>query len=136
KEDVHVAHIGDSRCYRLRGGALEPMTRDHSLVNELLDHGMLKPEEVAHFPNKHIITRAIGQEKDKPAEHKQFKPEKGDVLLLCSDGVSNELTDDRIAEILRAATADNLQDICDQLIAAANAAGGRDNVTVVLAIFS
>jgi len=137
KEEVHVGHIGDSRCYRLRGGALKQLTRDHSLVNQCLDQGLIEPGDAAHFPHKNVITRALGQqEKDKPAEHTHFMPEKGDVLLLCSDGLNGELSDDRIAGILRTASADNLQDVCDKLISEANAAGGRDNVTVVLAIFS
>jgi protein phosphatase len=136
KEEVHVAHIGDSRCYRLRSGALTQLTRDHSLLNSYIDLGKLKPEDASTFAFRNVITRALGQEKNKPAEaHKPFRPEKGDVLLLCSDGLNGEVSDDRIAEILRAASEDNLQDICQKLIDEALKNGGGDNITVVLAMF-
>ncbi len=133
-EEVHIAHVGDSRAYRLRGGQLEQLTSDHSLVNKLIQQGTLNPEDVESFIHKNIITRALG-EKNSTADHCRFSPRKGDIVLLCSDGLNGEVSDGRIAEILRAADEGNLQGTGDQLIAEALKHGGRDNVTVVLVMF-
>jgi PPM family protein phosphatase len=124
-----IAHIGDSRAYRLRDGALEQLTVDHSLVQELLDSGRLAPEEVEAFGSKNVITRAVGAD-DSAADFALQPIVTGDRLILCSDGLHGEVDDDRIAAL--AADAPSAQDAADALLAAALAAGGRDNVTVVV----
>jgi protein phosphatase len=135
REEVHVAHAGDSRAYRLRGGRLEQLTRDHSLVSELIEQGRLKPEEAENFAHKSVITRALGQKGNNKPDHLRFEPQQGDVLLLCSDGLSGVVPDSRIAEILAGANQGNLDDVCRQLIDETLAGGAPDNVTVVIAVF-
>lgn len=126
-----IAHVGDSRVYRLRGGALERMTHDHSLANKLVAQGFLKPEEVDAYPRRNVITRAVGTHEAVEVDARIVDLRSGDALLLCSDGLHGELSDDEIAGILAeplppAATV-------GRLIERANDKGGGDNVTVVLA---
>jgi serine/threonine protein phosphatase PrpC len=129
-DEVAVAHVGDSRAYRLRDGVLEPLTRDHSLVQALIDQGRLTEEEAAHHPQRSIITRALGPEPSVEVETRTYRAAPGDVFLLCSDGLTSMVDDDTVARII--AAAGGLEAAARKLIDAANAAGGRDNITVVL----
>jgi serine/threonine protein phosphatase PrpC len=126
-----VAHVGDSRCYRLRDGKLERLTLDHSLVDEQVRLGQLTPAQAETSPMRNVITRAVGTQDEVDADVSEFVVEPGDLYLLASDGLMREVSDEHIAKILRAAR--GLEEACAQLIAAANEAGGRDNITCVLA---
>jgi protein phosphatase len=130
EKSVWVAHVGDSRCYRFREGALEQLTRDHSLVDEQVKLGQLTREEAERSPLRNVITRAVGSQRTVNAEISQVDATPGDLFLLCSDGLTRELPDNRIETLLKK-TAD-LDVLCQQLIEAANNAGGRDNVTCIL----
>jgi len=127
-----VAHVGDSRVYRLRGETLEQMTADHSLLQELVDKGFYTPEEARESPNKNLVTRAIGIEAAVSMDIQEFPVETGDIFLLCSDGLSDFVTDDTIRLTLRGC-GDNLDEAASQLVAKANENGGKDNISVVLA---
>jgi len=128
--EVAVGHVGDSRLYRLRDGEIERLTDDHSLVEELVRQGKLSPEEAEVHPQRSIITRALGPESDVQVDTFTHTARDGDVYLLCSDGLSGMVSDDGMAQILREATA--LDDAARALVDAANANGGKDNITAVL----
>jgi protein phosphatase len=127
---VWVGHIGDSRAYRLREGHFEQITRDHSLLQEQLDAGLLTADEAAFSVHRNLVTRAVGVEPEVEVELHEHALRDGDTLLLCSDGLSDMLPDRVIAELLRENT--RLDAAAHALVAAANAAGGRDNISVVL----
>jgi PPM family protein phosphatase len=127
---VAIAHVGDSRAYLFRDGTLERLTQDHSLVEELVRQGKLTPEQAAGHPQRSIITRALGPEANVEVDTWTYPVRAGDILLLCSDGLTTMISEDRVAEILGAAG--SLDGTADALIDAANEAGGRDNITVVL----
>ena len=129
-EEVAIAHVGDSRAYCLRDGELLRLTDDHSLVDELLRQGRLTPEEAVEHPQRSVITRALGPEDTVEVDTRSFHARAGDVYLLCSDGLTTMLSEEQIAALLLAG--ETLSDAGQALIAAANAAGGRDNITVVL----
>jgi serine/threonine protein phosphatase PrpC len=128
--DVSLAHVGDSRAYRLRDGALEQITKDHSLVAELERSGQISPEAAEHHPQRSIITRALGPEPDVEVDTYTVPGRPGDVFLLCSDGLTGMVSDEEVASILRGA--DSLAAAADELVQAANQSGGKDNITVVL----
>ena len=128
--EVAVGHVGDSRLYRLRGGKLERLTEDHSLVEELVRQGRLSPEEAENHPQRSIITRALGPEPDVDVETFTHTARDGDVYLICSDGLSGMVSEDDITAILE--RADSLDAAARELVEAANGAGGKDNITVVL----
>jgi len=130
-DKVVVGHVGDSRVYRLRGRSLEPMTADHSLVRELLEQGAISAEEAENNPYSHVITKAVGVRPKVVAEVREFPAQPGDVFLLCSDGLTDMVDDDTIADCLLAA-AGNWQRAAQRLIDVANNNGGRDNISVVL----
>jgi PPM family protein phosphatase len=130
EHDVAIAHVGDSRAYCLRDGQLLRLTDDHSLVDELLRQGRLTPEEAVEHPQRSVITRALGPEHTVDVDTRSFRARAGDVYLLCSDGLTTMVPEQRIAEIMGAGS--SLRDAGETLIAAANEAGGRDNITVVL----
>jgi serine/threonine protein phosphatase PrpC len=127
---VAIAHVGDSRAYLFRDGALQRLTKDHSLVGELVRQGKLTEEQAEEHPQRSIITRALGPEPTVDVDTWTYAVRADDVLLLCSDGLTSMVSEELIAEIL--GTTDPLDHKADQLIAEANAAGGRDNITVVL----
>jgi protein phosphatase len=129
-QEVAIAHVGDSRAYCLRDGGLLRLTDDHSLVDELMRQGRLTPEEAVEHPQRSVITRALGPEGTVEVDTRTFRARPGDVYLLCSDGLTTMLAEEQIAEVLRAHP--RLRDAGEALIAAANDAGGRDNITVVL----
>lgn len=126
-----VGHVGDSRAYRFRDDALTQLTRDHSLLQEQLDAGIITPEEASYSSNKNLVTRAVGVEDTVMLETHLHEALPGDVYLMCSDGLSDMLDDTSIGQVLR--TNSNLPDTAAALIAAANEMGGRDNIAVVLA---
>jgi protein phosphatase len=127
-----TAHVGDSRCYRLRQGELTPLTRDHSLLQAQIDCGLVTPEE-ARFSNiKNLVMRAVGVEGTVESEFNGFDVERNDIYLFCSDGLHDMLTDSEIAHVLRA-QANDLRMAAAMLIAQANARGGQDNISVILA---
>jgi serine/threonine protein phosphatase PrpC len=130
EREISIAHVGDSRAYRLRDGVLERLTEDHSLVDELLRQGRLTPEEALEHPQRSVITRALGPEGVVDVDTRSYSARDGDVYLLCSDGLTTMLAEDRLAELLLAHA--SLREAGEALIAAANEAGGRDNITVVL----
>jgi protein phosphatase len=127
---IAVGHVGDSRAYRVRGGELEQLTEDHSLVGELLRSGKLSPEEAESHPQRSVITRALGTEADVDVDAFTVPVAPGDVYLLCSDGLSSMISDREILSVL--AEADDLDEAARALIDAANEGGGEDNITVVL----
>jgi PPM family protein phosphatase len=126
-----VAHLGDSRLYRLRDGHFEQLTRDHSLVQEQLDSGMITPDEARHFPNKNLLTRALGVDPVVEVEFHDYGMVQGDVVLLCSDGLNDMIEDSEIARILQDAGS-HLELAADNLVRMANDNGGRDNISVIL----
>jgi PPM family protein phosphatase len=129
-DEIAIVHVGDSRAYVFRDGDLRQLTRDHSLVEELRRQGRLTPEEAEEHPQRSIITRALGPERDVELDVHTHRARSGDVYLLCSDGLTSMVREDRVREILRAS--DSLQSAVDALISEANEMGGRDNITVVL----
>jgi len=126
-----LGHIGDSRCYRLREGEFVQITKDHSLLQEQMDAGLITPEQAATSTNKNLVTRALGVEDAVLLEVNEHRVEPGDVYLMCSDGLSDMVDNDNIAQLL--ATDVPLEQKVAQLIDAANANGGRDNISVLLA---
>lgn len=125
-----VANIGDSRGYLYRNGHLVQITEDHSLVNELVKNGELTPEEAARFPQKNVITRSLGVSEDVDADVTIYDMEYNDYLLLCSDGLTNQVPDDAIADVL--AQDVPIGSMAQDLILQANAAGGPDNITAMI----
>jgi serine/threonine protein phosphatase PrpC len=130
EEEVAIAHVGDSRAYCLRAGELLRLTDDHSLVDELLRQGKLTPAEALDHPQRSVITRALGIEGTVEVDTRSFRALDGDVYLLCSDGLTTMIEEAHIVEVLLAHA--SLREAGEALIAAANQAGGRDNITVVL----
>src|SRR6476469_7826415 len=128
--ELAIAHVGDSRMYRLRDGRLERLTDDHTLVEELVRQGKLTPEEADHHPQRSIITRALGPEPGVEPDSFTWPGRDGDVYLICSDGLTGMVPEPQVAEILTAAG--SLPAAGRALVDAANEAGGRDNITVVL----
>ena len=128
--NLTVAHVGDSRAYIFRDGDLTRVTHDHSLVEELMRRGKLTPEQAAEHPQRSIITRALGIEPEVEVDTWTHPGHAGDVVLLCSDGLTSMIDEHLIEEVLRTDT--DLQRIAQRLIHEANEAGGRDNITVVL----
>lgn len=126
-----LGHIGDSRCYRLRGGELSQITKDHSLLQEQMDAGLITAEQAATSSNKNLVTRALGVEDAVLLEVNEHRVEPGDIYLMCSDGLSDMVDDENIAQIL--GTDAPLEQMVAQLIDAANANGGRDNISVLVA---
>ncbi len=131
EDGVLVAHVGDSRVYRLREGKLEQLTEDHSLLNDYIKMKRLTEEEIASFPHKNVIVRALGMKEAVKVDTYLDPPKPGDVYVLCSDGLSGPVSDEEIREIT--ATAPDIKTAAATLIERANSNGGPDNITVVLA---
>jgi serine/threonine protein phosphatase PrpC len=128
---LQLAHVGDSRAYLLRDGSLDQLTTEHTVVGELVRRGRLTPEQAAIHPERSILTRAVGLDPRVPVDTPDpLELRDGDQVLLCSDGLTEAVDDGRIAELLSAA--DDGDAACRSMIDAANAAGGPDNITVVL----
>jgi len=130
EHDLSVAHVGDSRLYRLRDGSFERLTDDHSLVEELVRSGKLTPQEADAHPQRSIVTRALGSEAGVEPDTRTWPARDGDVYLLCSDGLTSMVPEARVGDVV--AAAGSLSSAGRKLIDAANDAGGRDNITVVL----
>jgi PPM family protein phosphatase len=128
-EEVALGHVGDSRAYRLRGGRLEQLTRDHSLVEEMRRKGQLTDAQAEDHPQRSIITRALGPEPSVEPDLQTVSAASGDVFLICSDGLTTMLGEEQIAKLLRGAS--SMQAAVSGLIDEANRAGGRDNITVL-----
>ena len=126
-----MGHVGDSRGYRLRGGRLAQITHDHSLLQEQIDSGLITAEQAAFSANKNLVTRAVGVEDTVLLETHLHDVLPGDTYLLCSDGLSDMLDDESIAQLLQ--SSDALTEVAAALVDAANDAGGKDNISVVLA---
>lgn len=126
-----VGHVGDSRTYFYTKGDLKQVTRDHSLINDLLESGSISQEEAKAMPQKNIITRALGSEETLNIDVLEINLDKNDMILMCTDGVSGSLTDEEIQSILNDYT--DLDTAVNQFILKANEAGGLDNSTVILA---
>ena len=129
--EVVVGHVGDSRVYFFRENTLRMITEDHSLLNDYLKAKKLTPEEIEAFPHKNVIVRALGMKDTVTVDINRVEPKDGDIFLLCSDGLSGMVPDKQIESILQSQP--DLDKACAQLIDAANANGGNDNVTCVLA---
>ena len=129
---ITIAHVGDSRLYRLRGAAFEQVTLDHSLLQELVDRGFYSAEEAQRAANKNYVTRALGVEATVEVEIQEHPVQRGDVYLLCSDGLSDMVEDDDIHLTINTFGA-NLETVAKQLIQLGNDNGGKDNLSVLLA---
>jgi protein phosphatase len=127
---AYFAWVGDSRGYLFRDGKLQPITTDHSLQNELLKTGRMKPEDLVHFQHKNVITRALGMGEKVEVDLIITDLQDNDVVLVCCDGLTGMLEDDQIAKFV--ADESNLEKACKNMVDAANAAGGNDNITVAL----
>ncbi len=132
--EVFIVHVGDSRAYLFRAGELTQLTRDHTLAQQLLEKGLLGPEEAKVHRSRHILTNAIGGMPGVTGEIVKLRLTDGDRLLLCTDGLNDMVGDDRIAELL--GTYARPEEACQALVAAALARGGRDNVTVIVAAYA
>jgi protein phosphatase len=128
---VSIGHIGDSRCYRLRGEKFEQLTHDHSLLQEQIDSGQLTPEQAKYSLNKNLVTRALGIEAIVPADIAEYRVEPNDIYLLCSDGLTDMVEPDVVHNIVDEKRSD-LAIAAGDLIELANQNGGRDNVSVIL----
>ncbi len=130
EDGVYIGHVGDSRAYCLRDGALRQMTEDHSLLNDYLKAKKLTAEEIDAFPHKNVIVRALGMKDTVQVDIEHFQATDGDLFLLCSDGLSGMVHDDALMAAVTASA--DLHATCTQLIELANAAGGNDNITCIL----
>ena len=128
--ELRIGHVGDSRAYRWRGNALEQITRDHSLLQEQIDAGLITPEQAAYSANKNLVTRAVGVEDSVQLETHLHELHAGDVVLMCSDGLTDMLPDSVLARLLQ--SHDALPAVGQAMIAAANEAGGKDNISLIL----
>ncbi len=131
---AYIAHVGDSRAYRVDESGIEQVTEDHSLLNDYLKVHDLSPEEIENFPHKNVIVRALGMKEDVEVDVYPADAKPGQTWLLCSDGLSGMISDEVILDLVRAANGD-LERCCESLIAKANANGGTDNITVVMVGF-
>ncbi|XXT96748.1 Stp1/IreP family PP2C-type Ser/Thr phosphatase [Sorangium sp. So ce834] len=129
-DGVYVAHVGDSRVYRFREGRLEMLTEDHSLLNDYIKMKRLTPEEIANFPHKNVIVRALGMKDTVKVDTRFEVPQLNDLYVLCSDGLSGPVSDSEMAQILT--DHQDIQVATSKLIERANENGGPDNVTCVL----
>lgn len=131
EDGVYMAHVGDSRGYRVRDGKIEQLTEDHSLLNDYIKMKRLTPEEIANFPHKNVIVRALGMKDTVKVDTRFEQPRASDTYLLCSDGLSGPVTDPEMLQIIGGSG--DLKSAASKLIARANENGGPDNITVVLA---
>jgi len=133
-QEAFLGYVGDSRIYLFRDGELSQLTVDHSLLNDYLKTRDLTPEEIENFPHKNIIVRALGMKEMVEVDTTKITPKPDDYFLLCSDGLSDMINNDKIASLIP--DFQNLEQGCDILIDAANDAGGKDNISVILIKFS
>ncbi|MFV0414508.1 MAG: Stp1/IreP family PP2C-type Ser/Thr phosphatase [Oscillospiraceae bacterium] len=124
-----LAHVGDSRAYLYQNGVLQPLTRDHSMVQEMVEQGLISKEEAVHHPEKNVITRAVGVEETVEVEYSEHTAQLGALLLLCTDGLTNMVPDETIAGLMQQT---DFYDLAGALVGAALVVGGNDNITVLL----
>lgn len=129
-DTANLAHVGDSRAYLYRGGRLKQITKDHTLVQRMVDEGRISAAEAPHHPQRNVISRALGIDEDVAVDTSSLALERGDRLLICSDGLTSMLSDEQIASMMAADIP--AQEVADRLVTAANEAGGEDNITVVV----
>jgi hypothetical protein len=127
--DAYIAHVGDSRAYLLTGQGIEQLTRDHSIVQAMVEKGQLTEDEAKNHPRKHFITRALGVEETVQCDYTEISIPEDGALLLCTDGLTNMVDADDIYAVVRK---NGAEQAVQQLLDAANAAGGSDNITAVL----
>ncbi len=127
---VNIAHMGDSRAYLLRDAGFKQLTHDHSLVQLLVDNGEIKPEEAAIHPSHGQLTRSVGMEGEPLPEANSFQLQQGDRILLCTDGLTGMIDDQELCKLMSVDSP--LNEVCQSLIAAANEAGGTDNITATI----
>lgn len=125
-----IAHVGDSRCYLYNEDGFKQITEDHSLVNELVRMGQISKEDAEHHPRKNVVLRALGTDAQLDIDVMTIIFEEGDIIFICSDGLSNKVTDQQIKEVLEKET--TLEEKASALIETANLNGGEDNITVVI----
>ena len=128
---MYVAHVGDSRAYSFANGKLSPITKDHSVVQEMIDSGEISPIEAETHPYKHVITRAIGIANGVKVDSRKLEDYTNETILLCSDGLTNMVSASEIENILNTEEPEN---VCQRLVDLANEKGGKDNITVVLLV--
>lgn len=128
---VTFGHVGDSRLYLFREGALRQLTRDHSIVQEQVECGAISPEDARYAPNRNVLTRAVGIDASAKADVHTLNVETGDIYLLCSDGLTDMLTDDEVREALLSARGD-VDAAAERLVEQANESGGLDNISVII----
>lgn len=133
-EGMYIAHVGDSRVYRIRGGRMTQLTEDHSLLNDYKKMKNLSEEEIEAFPHKNVIVRALGMKDTVKVDTRFEQPEPGDIILLCSDGLAGPVSDEEIHHVV--ATSPDLSSAAQRLIDTANENGGPDNITAVLTQWS
>jgi len=129
--DALIAHVGDSRVYRVRNKQMTQITEDHSLLNDYIKAKKLTPDEIANFPHKNVIVRALGMKETVLVDLSRHTLQAGDIYIGCSDGLSGMVTDEELLEVIN--TTPDLQEAVTKLINQANEAGGVDNITVVIA---
>jgi protein phosphatase len=133
-DTANLGHVGDSRVYLVRDGEITQLTSDHSWVNEQIQSGVISPDQARTHPLRNVVTRALGGKPDLQVDMQQHKAKGGDILLLCSDGLTTMITDEDIARVVREAGGD-VEKAAQALVASANAKGGEDNITVLLIRF-
>lgn len=131
-DSCFIGHVGDSRAYLIRDGKIQQLTRDHTFVNEQVEKGFMSKDEAQRHPARNILTRAVGSAEDLDVELSEAKLRSGDVILLCSDGLSSMIEDAAILETVRQHNGEDLEAAGKALVARANENGGLDNITVVL----
>ncbi|WP_316568469.1 Stp1/IreP family PP2C-type Ser/Thr phosphatase [Neobacillus sp. YIM B06451] len=134
EDSATIANIGDSRCYILNESGFRKITEDHSLVNELLRSGQISREDAENHPRKNVLLRALGTEEKVEMDVSTIMFEEGDALLLCSDGLSNKVSENEMAEVL--SSGDSLEEKASRLISLANEYGGEDNITLAIVEFA
>jgi protein phosphatase len=133
KGNVHIAHVGDSRCYLMRNGSIMRITMDHTLVEEMVMQGLISPREAKYHPRRNYITRALGTAEDVEVDLIQIEAMKGDVFFLCTDGLTNHVEDKVIQDI--SLEGGSWKDKLDKLVRCALEAGGTDNITAMYVVF-
>ncbi|WP_040211647.1 Stp1/IreP family PP2C-type Ser/Thr phosphatase [Clostridium polynesiense] len=130
KDILHIANVGDSGCYLVDSTGITKITRDHSLVQELLDEGSITEEQALHHPNKNYITRSVGIYKELEVDLYDLSKREYEYIILCTDGLSNEVDKEEIYHIVKSSS--NVKESCEKLIDLAKQRGGRDNISVVI----
>lgn len=127
-----VAHVGDSTCYLVNNEGITKITKDHSLVQQLIDEGSITENQALHHPNKNIITRAVGTGKNIEVDTYEVQLDKSDIIILCTDGLTNEVTKEEIYDIITNNDNEDFNIICRRLVDLAKVRGGRDNISVLV----